>query len=170
MAVLRASLVAAILAGVLAAGGCSSSPSCGNTPCPATVTTRLMYVVTVNGRSASISRHGIPPSFQVRRGQHLHITVAVTVPRHATVTALSLGVSARSFGGSPQHPLGVRPILARSGQQLATGRHAFGLHWRIPEDQLVGRPGASLDLVSVWSTSQGDVGQSIATLALSPAR
>lgn len=169
MPVLRASLVAAILAGVLAAGGCSS-PSCGNTPCPATVTTRLMYVVTVNGRSASLSLHGIPPSFRVRPGQHLHITVAVTVPRHATVTALSLGISTRSFGGSPQHPIGVRPILARSGQQLATGRHAFGLHWRIPEDHLVDRPGVGLDLVSVWSTSQGDVGQSIATLALSPAR
>ena len=167
--VLRASLVATLLAGVLAAGGCSSSPSCGNMPCPYTVTTRLMYVVTVNGRSASLSRHGIPPSFRVRSGQHLHITVVVTVPRHATVTALSLGISAKGFGGSPQRPIGVRPILARSGQQLATGRHTFGLRWRIPEDQLVDQPGASLDLVSVWSTSQGDDGQSIATLALPPA-
>jgi hypothetical protein len=129
------------------------------------MTTRLMYVVTVNGRAALLSRHGIPPNFRVRPGQHLHITVAVIVPRHATVSALSLGISTKSFGGSPQHPIGVRPILARSSQQLATGRHAFGLHWRIPEDHL----GASLDLVSVWSTSQGDVGQAIATLALPPA-
>jgi hypothetical protein len=129
-----------------------------------------MYVVTVNGRAASLSRLGIPPSFRVRPGQHLHITVAVTVPRHAAVTALSLGISTKGFGGSPQHPISVRPILARSGQQLAAGRHTFGLRWRIPEDQPVVRPGASLDLVSVWSTSQGDVGQSVATLALPPAR
>jgi hypothetical protein len=168
--VTRLSPVIAVLAGILTVGSCSSSPSCANMPCPATVTTRLMYVVTVNGRSASLSRHGTPPSFRVRPGQHLHITVAVTVPRHATVTALSLGISAHSFGGSPQHPLGVRPILARSGQQLATGRHTFGLHWRIPKGRLAGQPGASLDLVSIWSNDQGDNGESIATLALPPAR
>jgi hypothetical protein len=94
----------------------------------------------------------------------------VTVPRHATVTALSLGISTKGFGGSPQHPTGVRPVLARSGQQLAAGRHTFGLNWRVPEGQPIDRPGARLDLVSVWSNSQGDVAQSIATLALSPAR
>lgn len=162
MPVLRAGLAAAILAGVLAASGCSSSPSCGNMPCPAAVPARLGYAITVNGKSASLHRNGHPPSFPARPGQRLHITVAVIVPRHTTVTALSLGISAHSYGGSPQHPIGVQPILAHSRQPLAPGRHTFGLRWRIPNEQ----PGTSLLLASIWATDQADIAQAIATLTL----
>jgi hypothetical protein len=162
MPVLWAAPAAAILAGIIAAGGCSSSPSCGNMACPPAVAARLGYAITVNGRSASLHWHGQPPGFPARPGQRLHITVAVTVLGHTTVTALSLGISAHSYGGSPQHPIGVQPILAHSRQPLAPGLHTFGLHWRIPNDQ----PGTSLLLASVWSTDQADIAQAIATLTL----
>jgi hypothetical protein len=136
---------------------------------PPTVTTRLMYVVTVNGRSTPLSRYR-PPSFRVRPGQHLRITVAVTVPTHATVTALSLGISAEGFGGSPQHPPACgRSWLAPASSWPQDGTPSGGTGASRKISQSTG-PGASLDLISVWSDSQADVAQTIAALVLSPAR
>ena len=60
-------------------------------------------------------------------------------------------------GGRPLQ--GSSPILCEQPDGTALPQpDRPSLHWRIPEDQLVGRPGASLDLVSVWSTSQGSLG------------
>jgi hypothetical protein len=169
MLVLRASLVAASLAGVLAAGGCSSSPRCPpGASCPPPSLPRVTFIPTIDGKSAVPRKDGHVPRYRVRSGEYLVMRVAVTVPRHTTVTALSLGISTESYGGSPQHPIGVHLILAHSRQPLAAGLHTFRLRWRIPKDQLVNQPGASLLLVSVWSTNQppASVAQPIAALAL----
>lgn len=160
---LRPSLVAALAAGVLAAGGCSSSPRCPpGAPCPPPPLPKVTFIPAVNGKSAVPGKDGHVPSYRVRLGEYLVMRVAVTVPRNTTVTALSLGISTSAIGGSPQHPSGMHPVLAHSRQPLATGSHTLGLRWRVPE----GHPGASFLLVSVWSVSQADVAQPIATLAL----
>lgn len=143
----RASLVAAFAAGVLAAGGCSSSAvNCAHALCPS-VAPELTYVTTINGQSASIPNDGHAPSFRVRPGEHLVITVAVTVPRHVRVAALWLGISTGPEGFGPTGPANLHPILAHSRQPLPAGRHTFRLRWRIPER----RSGTSLLLVSAWS-------------------
>ena len=107
-------------------------------------------------------KSGHVPGYRVRPGEYLAMRVAVTVPRNTTVTALSLGISTSAIGGSPQHPSGVHLVLAHSRQPLAAGSHTLGLRWHVPE----GRPGASFLLVAVWSTSQADIAQAIATLSL----
>lgn len=167
--VLRASLVAVTLAGVLAAGGCSLPQRCPpGASCPPPPLPRVTFVPTINGQTAVLRKDGHVTSYRVRSGEYLVMRVAVTVPRHITVTALSLGISTDTYGGSPQHPIGVHPILVQSRLPLAAGLHTFGLRWRIPKGQLVNQPGASLLLVSVWSTSQpsASVTQPIAALAL----
>ena len=97
---IRASLVAAILAGVLSAAGCSS-PSAGphcppGAPCREVAPFRVTFAMTVNGRSAELlaavwaSRP--PPTFSV--GQNLASLVpqqappgvATTAAMHATIT------------------------------------------------------------------------------------
>jgi hypothetical protein len=163
MSVGRIGPVAALVVGAFSAGGCSSSLSCASTPCPE-VGPRLGYVMTVNGWSASIPKDDNLPSFRIRPGEHLVMRVAVTVPRHVTVTALWLGISTAPEGFGPKGPINLHPVLARSRQPLSAGSHAFGLRWRVPQR----RPGASLLLVSAWSGQPppADVAGAIAQLVL----
>ena len=163
--VVRASLVAAVLAGVLAAGGCSPAPRCpAGASCPATVPFKVTFTVIVNGRPASPSRN--LPRLNVRAGQLVVINVVMGVPGRARVSAVWLGISTGTVGVGPNGPTGVDPVLVHSGQMLTTGRHSFRLRWRTPAKA---RPGSRLYLAAAWASRQPPVfseGQLIAHLVL----
>lgn len=94
------------------------------------------------------------------------ISVRMTVPRRARVSALSLGISAGTIGGVPEHPTGVDPVLLYSRQVLMAGSHSFSLQWRVPATT---RPGKHVFLVANWASRQPppfEVAQFIAHLAL----
>jgi hypothetical protein len=94
------------------------------------------------------------------------ISVRVTVPRGARVSALSLGISAGTIGGVPEHPTGVDPVLLYSRQVLTAGTHSFSLRWRVPAKT---PPGKHMYLVANWASRQPPafgVAQFIAHLAL----
>ena len=149
-AVIRASLVAAVLAGVVAAGGCSSAPRCpAGASCPAAVPFRVTFTVAVNGRPAAPSRN--LPRLKVRAGRLVVITVAASVPGRARISALWLGISTGTVGGGPDGPTGVAPVLVHSRQMLTAGRHSFRLRWRAPAQI---RPGSRLYLAAAWASRQ----------------
>lgn len=119
--------------------------------CPAPLLPRLTYVTTINGRSASFPDRPPLPRYHVRPGEHLLMTVAVTLPSRLKITALWLGISSGTWGNGPGgRPTGMKPILAHSDHPLSAGVHTFGLRWRVPG----GQPGGSLYLVSAWSSRQ----------------
>jgi len=153
MGLVRAGLVAAVLAGVLAAGGCSSSPRCpAGALCPAAVPFRVTFTVTADGRPSSPSRN--LPRLNVRAGRLVVINVVVSVPGRARVSALWLGISTGTVGGGPNGPTGVVPILVHSRQVLTAGRHSFRLRWRTPAKA---RPGSRLYLAAAWASRQPPV-------------
>jgi hypothetical protein len=160
---LRASLAAALMSGLVLAGGCSSSPRCpSGASCPM-VMPRVTFTPTVNGQPA-VLKNGRPPRYHVRLGERLVVRVAVTVPRHLTVTALWFGISTGTLGGGPNGTGSMHPILAHYRQLLSAGTHTFGLRWRVPK----GRSGTSLYLVTAWSgpPPPGTSGQAVAQLTL----
>ena len=166
--ILGASLIAAVLAGILTASGCSSPPGGVRCPpgasCPEVLPFRVSFAMTVNGRAASLPRDGSPPRFSVQAGQHLVINVAMAVPRRATVSELWLGISTGALGSGPKGPIGIDPILAHSRQLLTAGRHSFRLRWLVP---VGGRSGTRLYLAAVWASRQPptfSVGQNLASL------
>jgi hypothetical protein len=94
------------------------------------------------------------------------ISVRMTVPRRASVSALSLGISGGTIGGVPKHPTGVDPVLLYSRQVLKAGSHSFSLRWRVPAKA---SPGKLMYLVANWASRQPptfEVAQLIAHLAL----
>jgi hypothetical protein len=118
---------------------------------PPAIVPRLTYAMTINGQSVSFPRNGTVPSYHVRRGEHLVMTVAVTVPRHLRITALWLGISTGTWGSEPDgRPIGgMHPILAHTCHPLSAGVHTFGLRWHIPEHP----SGSSFFLVNGWTSS-----------------
>jgi hypothetical protein len=160
---LRASLAAALMSGLLAAGGCSPSPRCPpGAPCPM-VMPRVTFTPTVNGQPV-FRRSGSPPRYHVRPGERLVLKVAVTVPRHFTVTALWFGISTGILGGGPNGTGSMHPILAHYRQPLSAGSHTFWLRWRVPKR----RARTTLYLVTAWSGQPppGNVEQFVAQLML----
>ena len=150
MRAVRASLVTAVLAGALAAGGCSPAPRCpAGASCPAAAPFRVTFTMTVNGRPSSPSRN--LPRLNVRTGRLVVISVVMTVPGRARVSALWLGVSTGTVGVGPDGPTGVDPVLVHSRQTLTAGRHSFRLRWRAPAQA---RPGSRLYLAAAWASRQ----------------
>ena len=90
--------------------------------------------------------------------------IAVTVPRHVTITALWFGISTGTWGDGPNGPIGMNPVLAHYTLPLSAGSHTFGLTWRIPRR----RAGTRLYLSYGWSSRQPDADAEgpIATLTL----
>src|SRR5262245_24664741 len=163
---LRASLTTALVAGALAAGGCSSPPRCPpGASCPPSAP-EVAFTPTINGVTFAPRKDGHVPRFRVRPGEHLVMRVTVTVPEHFKVTALWFGISTGTWGGGPDGPIGMNPVVAHYSLPLSAGSHTFGLRWRIPHR----RPGTSLYLTYAWSSHQPDASVSgpIATLALPP--
>lgn len=150
MGVVRASLMAAMLAGVLAAGGCSPTPRCpAGASCPSALPFKVTFTVAVNGRPSSPSRN--LPRLKVRAGRLVVINVVVGVPGRARVSALWLGISTGTVGGGPHGPTGVDPVLVHSRRTLTAGRHSFRLRWRTPAKT---RPGTRLYLAAAWASRQ----------------
>lgn len=150
MGVVRAGLVAAVLTGVLGAGGCSPSPRCpAGASCPLAAPFRVTFTVTVNGRPSSPS--GNLPRLSVRTDRLVVINVVVIVPGRARVSALWLGISTGTVGLGPDGPTGVDPVLVHSRQVLTAGRHSFRLRWRTPAKA---RPGSRLYLAAAWASRQ----------------
>jgi hypothetical protein len=111
---------------------------------------RLTYAMTINGQSVSFPRNGTTPSYHVHPGEHLVMTVAVTVPRDLRITALWLGISTGTWGNGPEgRPTDMHPILAHTRYPLSAGVHTFGLRWHIPEHP----PGSSFFLGNAWTSS-----------------
>ena len=152
-AVIRASLLAVVLAGVLAAGGCSSAPRCtSGALCPAAAPFRVTFTVTANGRPSSPSRN--LPRLNVRAGRLVVISVVVSLPGRARVSALWLGISTGTVGGGPNGPTGINPVLVHSRQVLTAGRHSFRLRWRAPANA---PSGSRLYLAAAWASRQPQV-------------
>ena len=127
---------------------------------------RLSYTVAVNGQSRVFPKNGPPPSFTVTPGEHLRIRIGVTVPAHAKVTTLWLGVTKDGFmapGLNGQRPPNMRPVLAHTRRPLTPGLHTFRLTWTTPAGL---RRGTILFLAAGWATRQeyASVGQGVAEL------
>ena len=153
----------ALVAGTLAAVGCSASLAQQACACAPPHMPMLGYVTTINGQSGARPIGGPVPSLHVRPGEHLLMRVAVTVPRYLRVTALWLGISAGSWGGDAKgRPTGMNPILARSRGRLSAGAHTFELRWRVPES----RSGITLYLVCAYSTEQPPMGLGAGAIAV----
>jgi len=156
--------VAALVAGALAAVGCSSPSGCA-AACMAPLPPRVMFATSINGGSAALAKDLTLPAYHVHPGEQLLMSVVVTVPRHVTVAALWLGICHDSWGWGPgDRPTGMNPILAHSRQPLPAGVRTFGLRWRLAE----GRLGASWYLCTAWLSHQppAAVARAIAVLAL----
>jgi hypothetical protein len=171
--------VAAIAVAVPVALSGMSTPSPKGRP--ATIPFRLSYTVEVNGHGPSKApRPSIhppqcgqspadacpappfKPSFTVTAGEDLRINVDVTVPAHARVTALWLGVSSGVIGT----PSDLHPILAHTRKPLGPGSYRFSLRWTVPTGL---RPGASRLLAADWNFRQpptGSVAEFIAQLTV----
>jgi hypothetical protein len=161
---LRVSVAAALMSGLVVAGGCSSSPNCPpGAPCPETMP-RVTFIPTVNGQSAVLPGNGSLPRYHVRPRERLVVKVAVTVPRHLTVTALWFGISTGILGGGPDGTGSMHPILAHYRHPLSAGLHIFGLRWRVPKR----RSRSTLYLITAWSghSPPGNVEQFVAQLML----
>ena len=124
----------------------------------------MAFIPTINGVSFAPRADGHVPHVRIRPGEHLVMRIAVTVPRHVTITALWFGISTGTWGDGPNGPIGMNPVLAHYTLPLSAGSHTFGLSWRVPHR----RAGTSLYLTFAWSARQPDasVEGPIATLAL----
>lgn len=126
----------------------------------------LPITVAVNGQSRAFRKHGTLPGFTVTPGEHLRIRIGVTVPAHAEVTTLWLGISRGVYtspGSDGQRPASMRPVLAHTRKPLTAGLHTFRLTWTMPTGL---RRGTTLDLFAGWTTRRDDasVGQGVAEL------
>jgi hypothetical protein len=108
---------------------------------------RVAFIPAINGVSFAPRTDGHVPRYQVRHGEHLVMRVAVTVPRHLTITALWFGISTGTWGGGPNGPTGMNPVLAHYTLPLSAGSHTFGLSWRIPHRRPGHQPVPDLCLV-----------------------
>jgi hypothetical protein len=159
-------LACVVLAGALAAAGCSGSLRCpSGASCPAPSAPILMYQMAINGQAASYAGEGTQPHYHIRPGERLQMTVVVTLPGHLKITTLWLGISTGTWGNGPGgRPIGMKPILARSSRLLTAGAHTFRLRWRVPSSQ----SGGPLYLVWAWSSHRPPVhiAGAVAVLAL----
>src|SRR5258706_11555461 len=121
------------------------------------------YVLTINGRLQIRPQQGPAPSYHVRDGEHLDITVEIRVPRQLRISHLWLGISRDTLGVGPNGPVCMHPILASPHRSLSPGSHTFTLHCPMPRH----KSAAKLYLVSAWTTHkpQGGIAETIAVLA-----
>jgi hypothetical protein len=155
--------VAAIAVAVPVALSGSGTPPTAH---PAVVPFRLSFTVAVNGQPRVFPKNGPAPSFTVTPGEHLRIRIGVTIPAHAKVTTLWLGISRGVFtapGPLGRRPASMHPVLAHIRKPLIPGLHTFATTWTMP----TGLPqGTTLWLVTGWTTRQenASVGQGVAEL------
>ncbi len=162
----RARIIGLVLGSLLAVAGIAvavpillNGQSTSPIARPGVVPFSLSFTVRVNGQSAMHPRGRQVPRFAVTPGEHLRISIGVTVPPHARVIALWLGIS-RGVIGTPSD---MRPILVRTRKPLNPGLHTFRLRWTPP----TGLPrGTTRYLVANWEAKQASVAQFIAELVM----
>jgi hypothetical protein len=73
------------------------------------------------------------PWFDVVPGEKLTFAVTVTVPAHAEMTKLFIGITnnAKASGIGPRGPIGMAPVLA-TASRLTPGTHRFTVRWTVP--------------------------------------
>jgi hypothetical protein len=134
---------------------------------PAIAPFRLLFSVAVNDQSRVFPGKGPLPSFAVTPGESLRLRIGVTVPAHATVTTLWLGITGGVVGSPGQHgqrPAGMRTVLAHTRNPLTPGLHTFRLEWTVPAG--FRHAVTPLLLAAAWAAHQQDarVGQPVAGL------
>src|SRR5258708_39742300 len=131
--VLGASLWPALLAQALPTARGPSPPACAAAAdsCMSPSPPRVTFATSINGGPASLAKDLTLPSYPVHPGEHLLVSVVVTVPRHVTVTALWLGICHDSWGLGPGHrPTAMNPLLAHGRPPLLARARTFGLRFR----------------------------------------
>jgi hypothetical protein len=149
----------------------SSAGSPGMAPGqPAKIPFRPSVTVTVTDVSrhhtVRPAAHITQPLFAVSPGERLVIHVDVTVPRHATVTALWLGITGNLWGSGPGgRPTGMHPVLAHTLQPLRSGEHRFRFGWTAPAWM---RAGNTRWLTMAWAFKDGEAVGGIAQFGVPP--
>lgn len=129
--------------------------------CPSPLPPKVTFLPTINGKTGVLRKDGHVPSYRIRPGEHLTVSVVVTVPKHLTLAALWLGISAGTWGNGPHgRPTGMNPILVHRSQPLTPGQHAFKFRWRTPQR----RSPSSLYLTFAWSSPDASVSGPVAQL------
>ncbi len=97
---------------------------------------RLSYVVVVDGKAqVHPEREPGAPWYSVVPGEALSVTVEVTVPGDATVTALWFGIMDGLLTVSRGGPTRMSPVLvAHPDTMLDPGAHRFDFRWDVPAD------------------------------------
>jgi hypothetical protein len=108
--------------------------------------------IRMNGRPpADAGGTAAEPWFDVVAGERVTFTVTVTVPAHAEMTKLFLGITASGTvsGIGPRGPIGMAPVLA-TASHLTAGRHQFTLHWTVPRHGTVVDAGYEVAGAEYW--------------------
>lgn len=135
-------VVAAVVAMPLSLGGCTGTPSAAqagtHTPelvvSPPKLVPAPWSALTLNGRPPKDANGTAEPWFDVTAGETVTFAVTVTVPAHAEMTKLFLGITVNgtSTGIGPRGPVGMATVLA-TASHLTAGAHRFTVHWTVPE-------------------------------------
>lgn len=162
--VLAVAAVAVAVPVALSGGG---SPVRGH---PAVLPFRPSVTVTVTDVSRQHTvrpaAHVPQPLFAVSPGERLVIHVEMTVPRHATVTALWLGITGNLWGSGPGgRPVGMHPVLAHTRHPLRAGEHQFRFDWTVPAWM---RAGNTRWLTMAWAFKDGEAEGGIAQFGVPP--
>jgi hypothetical protein len=137
--------LAAVVAIPLSLGGGTATPSAAGAGRP---TSELLVsplksvpapwsAFTLNGRPPKdADGKGSEPWFDVTAGETVTFTVTVTVPAHAEMTKLFLGITVNGSdtGVGPHGPVGMATVLA-TASRLRAGPHRFTVHSTVPEDK-----------------------------------
>jgi hypothetical protein len=135
--------VAALVALPLSLGGGTGPPGAAGAGPPATelLVSPLKSVpwpwsaLTLNGRPPKdADGKAAEPWFDVSAGERVTFAVTVTVPGHAEMTKLFLGITVNgtSAGVGPHGPVGMATVLA-TASHLTAGPHRFTVHWTVPK-------------------------------------
>jgi hypothetical protein len=108
------------------------------------------FALNFNGRPVPYPDNGTILRYHAHPGEHLVITVTMTVPRHLLITQLRLGISPNSWSNGPN---GAHPMKVYS-RPLSAGVHAISLSWRVPESPT----GRNFYLVLAWSSRHPPAG------------
>ena len=135
-------VAAAVVAIPLSLGGCTGALSAARagtrTPelvvSPPKVVPWPWSALTLNGRPPKDANGAAEPWFDVTAGETVTFAVTVTVPAHAEMTKLFLGIAVNgtSTGVGPHGPVGMATVLA-TASHLTAGAHRFTVHWTVPE-------------------------------------
>ena len=135
--------VAAVVALPLSLEGCTGTPraAMAGTPTPERLVSPPKLVpapwsaLTLNGRPPNDANgQTAEPWFDVTAGETVTFAVTITVPAHAEMKKLFLGISVNgtSTGVGPRGPVGMAAVLA-TASHLTAGAHRFTVNWTVPD-------------------------------------